>query len=43
MGHTLHYTYPSGERIGYVQKISQKGWLWHISSTREFPVRASER
>jgi len=24
---SLHYTYSSGERIGYVQKISQKGWL----------------
>ena len=23
----LHYAYSSGERIGYVQKISQKGWL----------------
>ena len=24
---TLHYAYSSGERIGYLQKISQKGWL----------------
>jgi hypothetical protein len=24
---TLHYTYSSGERTGYVQKISQKGWI----------------
>jgi hypothetical protein len=24
---TLHYTYSSGERAGYVQKISKKGWL----------------
>src|SRR5260370_34350191 len=24
---SLHYTYSSVERIGYVQKISQKGWL----------------
>jgi hypothetical protein len=24
---TLHYTYSYGERSGYVQKISQKGWL----------------
>ena len=24
---TLHYAYSSGERIGYVQKISKKGWL----------------
>lgn len=23
----LHYTYSSGERAGYVQKISKKGWL----------------
>jgi hypothetical protein len=24
---TLHYTYSSGERTGYVQKISRKGWI----------------
>jgi len=24
---TLHYTYSSGERAGYVQKISNKGWF----------------
>ena len=24
---TLHYSYSSGERTGYVQKISQKGWV----------------
>ena len=24
---TLHYAYSSGERSGYVQKISKKGWL----------------
>jgi hypothetical protein len=24
---TLHYTYSSGERAGYIQKISKKGWL----------------
>jgi 4-amino-4-deoxy-L-arabinose transferase-like glycosyltransferase len=24
---TLHYSYSSGERAGYVQKISKKGWL----------------
>lgn len=23
----LHYTYSSGERTGYIQKISLKGWL----------------
>jgi len=23
---TLHVTYSSGERVGYVQKISKKGW-----------------
>src|SRR5690242_9314770 len=23
----LHYTYSSGERAGYLQKISKKGWL----------------
>ena len=23
----LHYAYSSGERAGYVQKISKKGWL----------------
>ena len=24
---TLHYAYSLGERFGYVQKISNKGWL----------------
>lgn len=24
---TLHYAYSTGERAGYVQKISKKGWL----------------
>ena len=24
---TLNYTYSAGERAGYVQKISQKGWI----------------
>jgi hypothetical protein len=24
---SLHYAYSSGERVGYIQKISQKGWL----------------
>jgi hypothetical protein len=24
---TLHYAYAAGERAGYVQKISKKGWL----------------
>lgn len=24
---TLHFTYASGERAGYLQKISKKGWL----------------
>jgi hypothetical protein len=24
---TLHFTYSTGERAGYVQKISKKGWL----------------
>ena len=24
---TLHWTYSSGERAGYVQKLSKKGWL----------------
>jgi len=24
---TLHYSYSSGERAGYIQKISRKGWL----------------
>lgn len=24
---TLNYTYSTGERAGYVQKISQKGWV----------------
>ena len=23
----LHYTYSSGERTGYIQKISKKGWI----------------
>jgi hypothetical protein len=23
----LHWTYSSGERVGYVQKFSKKGWL----------------
>jgi hypothetical protein len=23
----LHWTYSSGERVGYVQKLSKKGWL----------------
>ena len=23
----MAYTYSSGERVGYVQKFSQKGWL----------------
>jgi hypothetical protein len=23
----LHYTYSDGERVGYVQKLSKKGWL----------------
>jgi len=23
----LHWSFSSGERVGYVQKISQKGWL----------------
>jgi hypothetical protein len=23
----LHYAYSTGERVGYVQKISKKGWL----------------
>ncbi len=23
-----HYTYSSGERIGYVQKLSHKGWMF---------------
>lgn len=26
-GITLRYTYASGERSGYVQKLSEKGWL----------------
>jgi hypothetical protein len=26
-GITLSYTYSSGERVGYVQKLSRKGWL----------------
>jgi hypothetical protein len=26
-GVALHYTYASGERAGYVQKFSRKGWL----------------
>ena len=24
---TLHWSYSSGERVGYVQKLSKKGWL----------------
>lgn len=24
---TLSYTYSTGERVGYVQKLSEKGWL----------------
>jgi hypothetical protein len=24
---TLHYSYSTGERVGFVQKISKKGWL----------------
>ena len=24
---TLHYTYSSGERAGFLQKISKKGWI----------------
>lgn len=24
---TLHFTYSQGERVGYVQKISKKGWV----------------
>ena len=24
---TLHYSYSEGERTGYVQKISKKGWI----------------
>jgi hypothetical protein len=24
---TLHWVYSSGERVGYVQKFSKKGWL----------------
>ncbi len=23
----LHWTYSSGERVGYIQKLSKKGWL----------------
>ena len=26
-GVTLHYTYSSGERAGFLQKISKRGWL----------------
>jgi len=26
-GITLNFTYSSGERAGYLQKISQRGWL----------------
>jgi hypothetical protein len=26
-GITLSYSYSSGERVGYVQKLSRKGWL----------------
>lgn len=24
---TLHYSYSTGERVGFVQKVSKKGWL----------------
>jgi hypothetical protein len=24
---SLHYTYSEGERVGFVQKVSEKGWL----------------
>ncbi|HLK36282.1 MAG TPA: hypothetical protein VKU41_05980 [Polyangiaceae bacterium] len=24
---TLHYTYSSGERVGFVQKLSKRGWV----------------
>ncbi len=24
---TLHYSYSNGERVGFVQKLSKKGWL----------------
>jgi hypothetical protein len=24
---TLHFTYSQGERVGYVQKLSKRGWL----------------
>jgi hypothetical protein len=24
---TLHFSYSSGERVGYVQKLSHKGWV----------------
>ena len=24
---TLHWSYSAGERAGYVQKLSRKGWL----------------
>lgn len=24
---TLHYSYSEGERVGFVQKVSKKGWL----------------
>src|SRR2546428_153281 len=24
---TLHFTYSKGERVGYIQKISKKGWV----------------
>jgi len=24
---TLHYSYSSGERSGYIQKVSKKGWI----------------
>ncbi|OGU06845.1 MAG: hypothetical protein A2075_07185 [Geobacteraceae bacterium GWC2_58_44] len=24
---TLHWSYSSGERVGYIQKFSKKGWL----------------
>ncbi|MEP6692309.1 MAG: hypothetical protein ABJD07_14200 [Gemmatimonadaceae bacterium] len=26
---TISYTYSAGERVGYVQKFSKKGWLCH--------------
>src|SRR5437764_11775610 len=24
---TLHFSYSTGERVGYIQKISRKGWI----------------